>query len=278
MLIQSLSDTALAVAYARALETDRPDALFHDPFARVLAGERGKAIYQQMQGDRSIGWFISSRTVVLDDLIRQEIQQNGVDTVLNLAAGLDTRPYRMALPTHLQWIEVDLPPIFAYKQEKLLDAQPVCQLERVSIDLTNRQQRCNLLSQVNAAAKRVLVITEGFLVYLPPAQVSLFAEDLASQPTITRWLSDFVSPLAVKIAQLRMSREAIAADVQLQFAPVDINQFFKPYGWQVEAARSLWHEAHRLKREVFFGNLARRLTPFKIQVALLHRSLPLSSV
>lgn len=270
-LIQSVSDTALAVAYARALESDRPDALFQDPFAHLLAGEQGKAIYQQIQGDRSIGWLVSTRTAVLDDWILREIEHYGVDTVLNLAAGLDTRPYRMALPPHLRWVEADLPPILAYKQEKLAQAQPTCQLEQIPTDLTNGFQRRHLLAQINARASRVLVITEGILVYLAPDQVGELAADLHTQPTITSWFSDLVSPLSIKVARLRMSQESIAREVQLRFAPDNPNHFFNPYGWQVQESRSLWHEAHRLNREVFWGKLARWLPPFRISVVRLDR-------
>lgn len=269
-LIQSVSDTALAVAYARALESDRPDALFQDPFAHLLAGEQGKAIYQQLQGDRSIGWFVSTRTAVLDDWILREIEHHGVDTVLNLAAGLDTRPYRMALPPHLRWVEADLPPILAYKQEKLAQAQPACRLEQIPTDLTNGFQRRHLLAQVNASASRVLVITEGILVYLAPGQVGELAADLHTQPTVTSWFSDLVSPLSVKVARLRMSQASIAREVQLLFAPDNPSHFFNPYGWQVQESRSLWHEARRLNREVFLGKLARWLPPLKISVVRLH--------
>lgn len=270
LLIQSVSDTALAVAYARALESDRPDALFQDPYARLLAGEQGKAIYQKIQGDRSIGWLISTRTAVLDEQILHGIQHHGVDTVLNLAAGLDTRPYRMTLPADLRWVEADLPPILTYKQEALSEAQPRCRLERIPTDLTNAFQRRSLFSQVNATATRVLILTEGILVYLLPSQVGDLAADL-NQPTFSTWLSDLVSPLAVKVAQLRMSKEPIAREVQLQFAPDDASQFFSAYGWQVEESRSLWHEAHHRNREVFFGKLARWLPPFKIRVVKLQR-------
>jgi O-methyltransferase involved in polyketide biosynthesis len=45
-LIRNISDTALWVAVYRARETDRPDAVFRDPFARRLAGERGEQIAQ----------------------------------------------------------------------------------------------------------------------------------------------------------------------------------------------------------------------------------------
>src|SRR6185369_17641435 len=43
-LVSNVSDTARWVATYRAQETARPDALFKDPFAERLAGERGRAI------------------------------------------------------------------------------------------------------------------------------------------------------------------------------------------------------------------------------------------
>ncbi len=167
LLIQSVSDTALAVAFARALETERPDALFHDPYARKLAGQAGEQIYRKVQGDRSLSWLVTTRTCILDQLIQHSIQQNGVDTVLNLAAGLDTRPYCMTLPANLRWIEVDLPAILAYKQQHLAGTQPVCHLETVNLDLTDVAQRRSLFSRVDQQSRSVLVITEGLLVYLP---------------------------------------------------------------------------------------------------------------
>jgi methyltransferase (TIGR00027 family) len=274
LLIQSVSDTALAVAYARALESDRPDALFKDPFARSLAGEQGKVIYQKIQGDRSIGWLVTARTIVLDNLILQSIQQDGVDTVLNLAAGLDTRPYRMALPAQLRWIEVDLPPILTYKQKKLADAQPNCKLEQIPVDLTDEQKRRDLFSDINHEASKVMIITEGLLVYLSPEQVSSLATNLYAQPSFSTWLSDLVSPLSVKIAQLRMSKEQVAEDVQFQFAPKNANRFFEPLGWRVKEERSLWHEAHRLKREVSFGKVARWLPFLRVSTVFLDRKTP----
>ena len=40
--IRDVSETAVWVAYYRGLETDRPDALFRDPLARLLTAERGE--------------------------------------------------------------------------------------------------------------------------------------------------------------------------------------------------------------------------------------------
>src|SRR5947209_5296580 len=109
MLINHVSDTATWVAYYRALESDRPDALFHDPFAKILDGEKGKKISESMKStSKYTQWTIVIRTVIIDRFIEKMISE-GVDTVLNLGAGLDSRPYRMTLPKSLLWIEVDHP-------------------------------------------------------------------------------------------------------------------------------------------------------------------------
>src|SRR5580693_2812794 len=124
-LIRNVSDTARLVAIDRAVESERPDALFRDPFARRLAGERGARIAKSNPlggGKSGLGWPIVTRTYVIDQMIQAHIARDG-DAVLNLAAGLDTRPYRMDMPSSLQWIEVDLPEILAHKEEILRGEQ-----------------------------------------------------------------------------------------------------------------------------------------------------------
>src|SRR5205807_9545136 len=109
-LIRNVSDTALWAAVYRAAETERPDALFRDPYARRLAAERGRQIAESLPAAIRADWAWVGRTYLFDQLIAEQLRQ-GVDMVVNLAAGLDARPYRMDLPSSLQWIEVDLPGI-----------------------------------------------------------------------------------------------------------------------------------------------------------------------
>src|SRR6185312_5485152 len=104
MAIDNISDTARWVAVYRAWETARPDALFRDPFAERLAGERGRAIAAVTPRAAVTGWSAVTRTKLIDDLVLDSIA-HGCDRVLNLAAGFDTRPYRLALPRALTWIE-----------------------------------------------------------------------------------------------------------------------------------------------------------------------------
>src|SRR3974390_3284890 len=103
--ITHVSDTALWVAMYRAMETDRPDAHFRDPLARKLAGERGEAILRGLPDGKSAAWAMIVRTSVFDDMILKAVRERGVKAVVNLAAGLDTRPYRLDLPADLEWIE-----------------------------------------------------------------------------------------------------------------------------------------------------------------------------
>ena len=125
-LIRNISDTALWVAVYRARENDRPEALFRDPYARKLAGERGEQIAKQMESRVTHEWPYIARTVRFDQILRDQIE-DGTDMVVNLAAGLDTRPYRMELPSGLQWVEVDLPAMIDYKEELLRNEKPRCQ-------------------------------------------------------------------------------------------------------------------------------------------------------
>ena len=151
-LIRNISDTARWTAFDRAVETDRPRALFRDPFARKLAGQRGEEIHRQMAGPGG-DWSQPVRTWLFDRVIAASVEK-GVDTVVNLAAGLDARPYRMQLPQTLQWIEVDLPGILGEKEQALRSEKPACRLERVPLDLADVPGRQKLFARIGAAAKQ----------------------------------------------------------------------------------------------------------------------------
>jgi methyltransferase (TIGR00027 family) len=138
--IRHISDTALWVAMYRAEESERADAVFHDSYARKLAGDRGIQIAATMPFAQRHSWSYVARTWLVDQVIEREVRQ-GTDMVINLAAGLDSRPYRMQLPASLRWIEVDLPDMLNYKQEVLAAERPACAVERVPLDLRDTAAR-----------------------------------------------------------------------------------------------------------------------------------------
>ena len=135
-VITHVSDTARWTALYRATESARADALFRDPLAERLAGEQGRAIVAKTAVTSRSGWWLVARTKIIDDAIAEAIA-NGCDRVLNLAAGLDTRPYRLDLPADFQWIEADLPALLAEKTQLLADQAPRCRLTRSAVDLAD---------------------------------------------------------------------------------------------------------------------------------------------
>jgi methyltransferase (TIGR00027 family) len=246
------------------MESERPDALFRDPYARKLAGERGERIVASMRRGRSWAWPMIVRTAVLDELILRTIARDGVDTVLNLAAGLDTRPYRLALPASLRWVEADFPDVIAYKQEQLSGAGPACLLEHEGIDLTDVGRRRALFARIGAAARRVLVVSEGLLIYLRPEQVATLAADLAAPAPFRWWLIDLASPRLLKMMEKTWGRAVAAGNAPFQFAPAEGSRFFQAQGWQEAEFRSMWEESLRLKRSMrlaWLWSLIGRLYP-----------------
>jgi methyltransferase (TIGR00027 family) len=246
-LIESVSDTAFWVAHHRALEGKRADALFRDPLAEVLSGDRGRQIADAMPQPQMTGWAVVIRTCIIDDFIRAAIAQ-GADTILNLGAGLDTRPYRMELPGSLAWIEVDYPDVVALKESRLAVEAPRCQLSRVKLDLADETARRQMLAGVDARAKKMLVLTEGVVPYLTVEAVGALAHDLRALDHVRWWIVDYFSPQL-----LRLRRRQVGEKMQnapFKFEPDDWQGFFETHGWCCKEMRYLADEAVRLRRKM----------------------------
>jgi methyltransferase (TIGR00027 family) len=247
MLIRNISDTALLAAVYRARENEHPNPLFRDPFARRLAGERGEQIAKSLVFSEKNAWSWYARTYLFDQFIAECLEQ-GCDMVMNLAAGLDARPYRLPLPANLQWVEVDLPDITDYKEEILRDEKPSCRLERVRLDLVDTNARRQLFERLAARSKKALVITEGLVLYLTASEVGSLATDLAAQEPFHYWLLDIASPALLKLMLKKMGKPLEDASAPLKFAPADGPDFFKTFDWQPVGVRSMFHTAGKLKR------------------------------
>jgi hypothetical protein len=208
--IEDVSDTALLVASHRAEEGLRPDAIFKDPLSELLAGQRGREISNSLPYSKILSWVMVVRTSAIDRLILNAIGQ-GVDTVINIGAGLDTRPYRMELPRELRWIEVDFARIIDNKNKVLNVQRPVCRLERIALDLTDRTNVQSLLKNISQESKKILVITEGVI------------------PSLT--------------VDQKFKR------APLQFKVPDWFSFFRTHGWQEKESIRMGDEARRIHRQ-----------------------------
>lgn len=250
MAITHISDTARWVAHYRAMETDRKDAIFRDPYARRLSGLEGEQIVRTMKRGYAVAWAMIVRTAVFDDIILETVKSRGADLVVNLAAGLDARPFRLKLPPQLRWVDVDLPDILRYKSEVLAGERPVCRYETEAVDLRDAARRQALLATLGRESRRALVVTEGLLVYLTAEQVGALATDLHAQPSFHWWLLDLASPRLLTIMQKYWQRQTMSSDTRFQFAPAEGTRFFEQFGWQELEYRSALEEAHRLRREM----------------------------
>jgi len=244
-LISSVSDTAQWVATYRAWESERSDALFKDPFAAQLAGERGQAIARHMPRQARNGWPIVVRTVLIDDLIAKSIAE-GCDCVVNLAAGLDSRPYRLTLPANLTWIEVDLPAMIDRKERLLSAAVPKCRLLRRRADLADPSARLRTFDELGSIGTRILVISEGLLIYLESDVVAALARELVARPNVRWWIFDLASPNLLNFIQRTM--KSVLEHSPMRFAPANGVAFFEALGWRVAEVCSQLRAAARLHR------------------------------
>jgi methyltransferase (TIGR00027 family) len=255
-LVRNISDTALWVAHYRAEETDRPDAVFRDPLARALAGERGERIARAQTFSQQHSWSFVARTVLFDRAITDEVRA-GADLVVNLAAGLDARPYRMDLPRTLRWVEMDLPGILDYKERVIAAkrAQPVCHLRRMPVDLADATARREAFAEATAGATRAVFVSEGLLIYLTGEQVRSLSSDILRLPMVHAWIVDLASPGLVKMLTERGGDMIAAAGAPFRFGPPEGERFFEPLGWRPAAVGSMLKTARSLGRLSLFMRL-----------------------
>lgn len=166
--LDALAATARWTAAERARESARPDRLFDDPYAAVLAGEPGHALAERMRGGGT--WdnpTIAVRTRFFDDALADA---GGAEQVVLLAAGMDTRAYRLDLPAATVVFELDRPELLALKDDLLetAAAKPRCTRRPVDADLSADWPAALIAAGFRADRPSVWLV-EGLFAYLGPA-------------------------------------------------------------------------------------------------------------
>jgi methyltransferase (TIGR00027 family) len=188
-ITESVGATALGVAAARAAETSRPDPLIRDEFAYLLTTSAGPAWAQMASADT--GWlgddedgrrmhemardYQAVRTHYFDGYFTEAVR-TGIRQVVILAAGLDSRAYRLDWPPGTTVFEIDQPKVLAYKTSTLDAHGAVPKARRVTVAVDLRDDwPAALIAAGFDPTQPTAWLAEGLLPYLPPdAQDRLF--------------------------------------------------------------------------------------------------------
>ena len=143
-----------------SIESERPDAIFHDPYARRLAGDRGVRIMESLPKAKSWGWPMVVRTAVIGRADAETVDE-GPDTVLNLAAGLDAAPLPPPAAVRAPVDRGGLPRR-AGRQGGMSWRSPagLCTRRHRLLDLTDVARRRALFAEIGRSSRKVLVVSE----------------------------------------------------------------------------------------------------------------------
>ncbi|MFE2415573.1 SAM-dependent methyltransferase [Streptomyces hokutonensis] len=170
-----VGQTALFTAWMRQLESERPDALFRDPLATTMLSalaenpvlaEVAEVIKQTHNSAAGFPTYFAVRTRFLDDEILAGIG-TGIRQVVTLAAGVDGRTVRLALPAGTRWFEVELPEMTQFKDALIARSGLPLACERHGVAADLREDWQSLLRAAGFDPRQPTVwLVEGLLMYL----------------------------------------------------------------------------------------------------------------
>jgi methyltransferase (TIGR00027 family) len=172
--LDPVASTGRLTAALRAAETSRDDRLFTDPFAAHLAGAEGRRLLDVF-GDNST---IAVRTRLYDDVVLDAAGR--VRQIVVVAAGMDTRAFRLDLPADLTMFELDRPEVLNLKDRLLADVPdgpplPRCRRRAVGVDLA-ADWSDQLRDAGFQAAEPTCWLVEGLLQYLTESDVAVLLD------------------------------------------------------------------------------------------------------
>src|SRR5262249_23153269 len=187
--------TSRWVAANRARETDAPNRLFDDPYAQALAGEEGFALLGASQRARpgapadGPDPYLSIRTRFFDDALLRAVHEGGLRQVVLLAAGMDSRAFRLGWPDGVTVFEIDREEVLGYKEAILggLGATPRCPRRVVRADL-ERDWTGPLIGAGFGQGRPAAFLVEGLLMYLEAAAVGSLLAALERLARPGSWL------------------------------------------------------------------------------------------
>ena len=237
--------TALLMAYYRFLELQSVNPLLKDPLAKIFVGnisgytEKHKFI----SGNRD--YSIIRSYYIEESIIKSWLKSNSNCQIVLLGAGLDTRVYRLEelKEKKVSFFEIDYNEIIEYKNRKLEQFKPYCEVIRIGIDLTNQNWIKRLLSNNFDQHKPTLWILEGLVYYLEKGVMMSLVKDLALYSPAKSEI--FVDVCVPGLAEVNFGPFLSNFKWGLEISEIGI--FYKRLGWKVEIS---YAEDHAFGRNV----------------------------
>jgi methyltransferase (TIGR00027 family) len=182
--LSGVGSTSLGVARARAWESSRPDRLFDDPYAAAFTAAAApvtpRAAVSPGSQRARLAFHVIIRTRFYDDYLLGACA-SGCRQVVLLAAGLDTRAYRLPWPSGVRLYELDLPEVLTFKEGVLAgqEAVPRCSLTTLPVDLRSEWPDALTATGFDPTAPTAWLI-EGLLVYLTASEAALLLTRVGS--------------------------------------------------------------------------------------------------
>lgn len=240
--------TALGLAMVRAAESRRRDRLFEDPYAAAFPAAAPGVFNQEQRGvaawvsgvaawGAAVRSHVVIRTRFFDDYLL-DAAGRGIRQVVLVAAGLDTRAYRLPWPAGRRVFEVDLPEVLDFKRQVLDQraAVPRCELRSVSADL-----RADWAAPLTAAGLRpdqpAAWLAEGLLIYLSQAEAAHLLTTIGELSAVgSRLAFESGDPGIDAIRAGARTLPAVAEYTELwQGGLPDPSGWLAQRGWRVEA-------------------------------------------
>ena len=245
--------TSRWVAASRALETESPDPLYRDPFARALAGDAGVEMLYTMRAVGGMAGFtgpdpyLTIRTKFLDDALVEAVRNLGLEQVVILAAGMDARAFRLSWPRRVTVFEVDRDDVFEHKEQVLgqLGAAASCDRRIVRQDLA-LPWKASLVAAGFDPDQPTAFLAEGLLYYLDADEAGSFFDTIREVAAPGSWLgmdavnqevltSPFMANYVDKLREL---------GCPWKFGLSDPESYLAGHGWTVSCALPGEHDAH----------------------------------
>lgn len=235
--LDPLATTALWAASMRAREHDRSDRLFRDPLASVLAGEEGATIMRGFEADVQGSVedpALAVRTRFFDDALDGLARDEDARQIVLVAAGMDTRAFRMAWPIGITMYELDRPALLRMKEKLLADsgAVPTCRRIPIGVDLTADWTGALLDNDFNLTSHTSWLV-EGLLYFMAIDERDALVRKISELSSAGSWLlADYVSQQQLQSPAMRAWREKMASkDHAWQSGCDDPTSWLREYGW-----------------------------------------------